>query len=163
MWRSLCKNLCTGMITSPNYPDNYPNNLEKTETIQVEQGLILLLQFNAFDIEESSYDYDYDASQYDYDSPKCKFDHLTITDGDGTTLMEKSCGSASDGSVVIGGQSIGSSLPPAIRSRSNTINLVFTTNWRDTGSGWSVSWRAVAGINHQPNRIAFFLQCLKRI
>ena len=138
------------MVTSPNYPDNYPNNLELTVTIQVEQGLILLLQFNAFDIEEPWYEYDYDTYEYDYDSPICPYDHLTITDGDGTTLMEKSCGSTSDGNVVIGGQRIGSSLPPAIRSRSNTINMVFTTDGNTPRTGWSVSWRAVAGINHQP-------------
>ena len=93
------------------------------------------LQFNAFDI------------QY---YPTCDYDHLTIMDGDGTTLMEKSCGS-SWGTVVIGGESIGSSLPPAIRSRSNTINLVFTTDGGGTRTGWSISWRAVAGINQQPS------------
>ena len=131
------------MVTSPNYPDNYPKNLEKTETIHVEQGLILFLQFTAFDIEEPIYDYDYNTYELDYDSPTCIFDHLTITDGDGTTLMEKSCGSTSGGNVVIGGQSIGSSLPPAIRSRSNTINLVFITDSGWSRAGWSVSWIAV--------------------
>ena len=107
------------MVTSPNYPDYYPNNLEKTETIHVEQGLILSLQFIAFNVEYHS---------------TCLYDHLTITDGDGTTLMEKSCGSLmwySNG-IVIGGENIGSSLPPAIRSRSNTVNLVFSTDGSDT-------------------------------
>jgi len=107
---------------------------------------MILLEFNAFDIEEPEFDYDYDTYQYDHDSPTCRNDHLTITDGDGTTLMEKSCGSTYDGNVAIGGENIGSSLPPAIRSRSNSTNLVFIT---DSGywpySGWSVSWRAVAG------------------
>ena len=126
----------TGSVTSPNYPNNYPNRLKKTEMIQVEQGLILSLQFTAFNI------------KIEWDST-CD-DHLTITDGDGTTLMEKSCGYR-DYEVVIGGESIGSSLPPAIRSRTNTINLVFITDDGGTYSGWSVSWRAVAGINHQPS------------
>jgi len=119
-----------GVVTSPNHPDYYPNNLEKTETIQVEQELTITLELTSFNIEYH---------------PTCLFDHLTITDGDGTTLMEKSCGSTSDGWVVIGGQLIGSSLPPAITSRSNTINLVFTTDGSGTRFGWSVSWRAVAG------------------
>ena len=147
-----------GVITSPNHPGNYPNNLEKTETIQVEQGLIILLEFNAFDIDLSSYlknpDYDsndYHFNYYDYDSPDCVWDYLTITDGNGTTLMEKSCGSSIYGDAVIGHENIYSSLPPAIRSRSNTINLMFTTDVRGTRTGWSVSWRAVAGINHQPS------------
>ena len=106
--------LATGVVTSPNYPDNYPNRLEKTETIQVEQGLIISLQFTAFDIESHS---------------TCYFDHLTITDGDGTTLMEKSCGTT---------------IPAAIRSTSNLVNLVFSTDRFDDGnSGWSVSWSTV--------------------
>ena len=85
------------MISSPNHPGNYPNHLDKTDTIRVEQGLIISLQFTAFDI------------VYHH---SCGWDHLTIIDGDGTTLMEKSCGY---------------SLPPAILSRSNLVNLVFTT------------------------------------
>ena len=98
----------TGVVTSPNYPGYYPNNLEKTETIQVEEGLILSLQFTAFDID-------------------C-YDHLTITDGDRTTLMEKSCGST---------------IPADITSTSNIVNLVFSTSTFVTRSGWSVSWSVV--------------------
>ena len=118
------------MIISPNHPGNYPHFLEKTETIQVEQGLTITLEFTAFEMVYCT---------------NCICDHLTITDGDGTTLMEKSCGSTSNGDVVIGGESIGSSLPPPIRSRSNTIKLVFITNNGISMSGWRVSWRAVAG------------------
>merc|ERR1712192_181759 len=106
-WRAV-----TGVITSPNYPGNYSNNLEKNETIQVEEGLIISLQFDDFQIQRCS---------------DCSCDHLTITDGDGTTLMEKSCGF---------------SLPPAITSNTNTINLVFITDDDWTYPGWSVSWRA---------------------
>ena len=117
------------MVTSPNYPGNYPNNLEKTETIQVEQGLIISIQFTSFSVQ--------------YGGSSCAYDHLTITDGDGTTLMEKSCGH-SYSNVVIGGQSqYGSSSPPAITSKTNLVNLVFSTDYSVTYPGWSVSWRAV--------------------
>ena len=105
--------LATGVVTSPNYPDDYPNSLLKTEWIEVEEGLILSLQFTAFDIESHS---------------TCDYDHLTITDGDGTTLMEKSCGN---------------SIPADITSTSNIVKLVFSTNSRGTRPGWSVSWSAV--------------------
>ena len=121
------------MVTSPNYPDVYPNNLEKTDTIKVEEGLIISLQFTAFDIDPDS---------------TCRWDHLTITDGDGTTLMEKSCGSSS-GNIVIGDQSVignqgyGYSLPPNITSTSNIVKLVFITDNDYTRPGWSVSWSAV--------------------
>ena len=106
----------TGEVTSPNYPNKYPNDLEKTQTIRVEEGLILSLQFTAFDIQ----------SHYN-----CRYDHLTIMDGDGTTLMERRCGT---------------SLPAAIRSTSNVVNLLFSTNsnsYDGGNSGWSVSWSAV--------------------
>ena len=119
------------MVTSSNHPGFYPNNLEKTETIQVEQGLILSLQFTAFDIEDGGL--------------SCLYDHLKITDGDGTTLMEKSCGgpSSDGGNIVIGGQSIGSSLPPTIQSKSNVVHLVFTANgYIGTFTGWSLNWNA---------------------
>merc|ERR1719490_569081 len=119
-----------GVVTSPNYPDNYPDNLQRTETIiEVQQGLILSLEFTAFDV------YTYYSNCYD--------DHLTITDGDGTTLMEKSCGPTSDGNILIGDQSISSSLPPNITSTSNIVKLVFITDDIDTSPGWSVSWSAV--------------------
>ena len=104
----------TGEVTSPNYPNNYPNYLQKTQTIRVKEGLVLSLQFTAFYIESHSSGYCYD--------------HLTITDGDGTTLMEKSCGTT---------------IPADIRSTSNIVKLVFITNFRGTRTGWSVSWSAV--------------------
>ena len=118
LWRLLA----TGVVTSPNYPGNYPNNLEKTETIQVEQGLVLLLQFTAFDVSYQS---------------TCPSDHLTITDGDGTTLMGKTCGSCPASSLPC------SFLPAAIRSRSNVVNFLFVSNSDNTKTGWSVSWIAV--------------------
>ena len=109
----------------------------------MEQGLILTLQFTAFDIESHF---------------TCNYDHLTITDGDGTTLMEKSCGSANWNNIVIGGENIESSLsgygyggygqnigslPPNITSTSNIVKLVFSTDNWNTRSGWSISWMAV--------------------
>ena len=141
------KTLCTGVVTSTNHPSNYPNNLEKTETIQVEQGLIISLEFTAFNIGYHS---------------TCFSDALTITDGDGTTLMESSCGPSTLGDIVIGGENTGSSLPPVIRSRTNTINLVFITDIHNTYSGWNVSWRAVAGIN-QINQIELFCFLLQEL
>ena len=142
----------TGEVTSPNYPNNYPNGLEKTQTIRVEEGLIISLQFTAFDIEvEYAYDYDsydFETSDYEFDYESiigCR-DHLTITDGDGTTLMEKSCGN---------------SLPADIRSTSNVVNLLFSTSGLGTSSGWSVSWRAVTPGECQQHLWMFLLNFIK--
>ena len=123
----------SGTATSPNYPDNYPDKLEKTELVQVKQGMILSIEFLAFDI-------DFDPVLCDLN---CNCDHLTITDGDGTTLMGKSCGSTSNSTAIFEGRLIGSSLPPAIFSRSNSISIVFKTVSLGSMSGWKVNWHQV--------------------
>ena len=112
----------------------------------MEQGLVLSLQFTAFKIR---YFHNEGSNEM-----QCS-DHLTITDGAGTTLMRKSCGSWQDGIIIeitsafgMGSQQDGSTLP-AVKSRSNIVNLVFSAmgdsmpgmgpGW----TGWSVRWTAV--------------------
>ena len=115
-------------MSSPNFPGYYSNNLHTIQTIQAKEGLILSLEFTAFDVEFH---------------PACSFDHLTITDGDGTVLMERGCSSNTDSNLVIGGQSLNSSLPATIKSRSNIVNLIFVTNGDGSKTGWNVRWGAV--------------------
>ena len=105
--------LTPGVVTSPNHPNNYPNDLQQTNTIEVEEGLIVEMQFTAFDVESSS---------------TCKWDHLTIKNGDGTTLLEKTCGS---------------SLPAAVTSTSHRVEIYFHTDGSGSYSGWRLTWRAV--------------------
>ena len=95
--------------------------------------MVLSLQFTAFDIQYHS-----------TNCPGCSCSHLTIMDGDGTTLMERGCGSTSEGTIVIGGQSMGSTLPANITSRSNIVMLSFVTSGWNARPGWSLSWTAVA-------------------
>ena len=104
-----------GIVTSPNYPKHYPHKLLKNYRIEVEQGLQLIIQFTYFKTEGHA---------------SCLYDHLNITDGDGTTLMGKTCGSPA-------------SLPANVTSRSNVINLVFKTDGSGTAKGWRVRWNAV--------------------
>ena len=92
--------------------------------------MVLLLQFIAFNIPPCR------------QSDSCRCDSLTIVDGDGTTLMEESCGGSAHGTVVIGGQRIGSILPPVIKSISNVVKVLFSSNNMDS-DGWSLSWSAV--------------------
>ena len=92
-------------------------------TLRVEIGKVLRLEFTSFAVRFCD---------------NCTCDHVEIKDGDGTTLMEKSCG---DSSV-----SSGSSryfLPPSILTSTNTAEIFFHTDARDAKSGWSLSWAAV--------------------
>ena len=102
-----------GVLTSPNYPSKYPNNHKKTKAIEGGPGTVLVLEFTAFDIESHA---------------SCRFDYLKIRDGNGTTLMGKTCGS---------------SLPNQITSRTNIVHLDFKTNSKGKRTGWSVYWRDV--------------------
>ena len=64
-------------------------------------------------------------------------DYLSITDGDGTTLM---------------GRTKGYSKPANITSKTNVVKLLFTTSEKDARTGWSVNWSAVTpGISTFPN------------
>ena len=92
----------------------------------MEQGLVVLLEFTAFDIESHG---------------TCKYDHLTITDGDGTTMMEKSCGTT---------------LPANMTSTSNVVNMFFKSDDQVTKKGWSVSWSALLpGVLFPKNETSF--------
>ena len=99
-----------GVLSSPNYPGKYPNKYKKTKTIEGANATVLVLEFTAFDIESHT---------------SCRFDYLKIRDGDGTTLMGKTCGS---------------SLPAKIISRSNIVYLDFKTNGKGRRTGWKVVW-----------------------
>ena len=105
-----------GVVSSANYPGSYPNNVRKLDIIEVEEGLVVAIEFTAFDVE--SY----------YWASTCTFDHVTIKNGDGTTLMEKTCGS---------------SLPAAVNGTSNTVEIHFHTDGSVSNSGWRLTWRAV--------------------
>ena len=135
----------TGVINSPNHPDEYPSSNNTRNTwIQVERGLVLSLQFTAWDISYSSF------SLTTHSNEMCT-DHLAIMDGDGTALMRKSCGSLKQGIILEASSTMGkwnqqngSTLPIVKTSRSNIVSLVFSAmsgsmDW----TGWSVSWSAV--------------------
>ena len=114
----------TGVVTSPNHPDNYPDTLDKTQTIEVESGKRLRLEFTSFAVHAC-------------DIPTCPCDFVKITDGDGTTLMDNSCGYSEYPS------SSWYFLPPIITTRSNRVEIFFHTDGTVTSSGWSLSWSAV--------------------
>ena len=116
------------MITSPNHPGNYPDNIDKIERITVETGKILRLEFTAFDV----------VVDGTITFTTCPTDFVRITDGDGTTLMDNSCG-YSDPSYYYYFQ------PPIITTKTNKVEIYFHTNDDIQASyGWSLRWTAVA-------------------
>ena len=105
-----------GELTSPNYPSNYPDNLDRTDVIVVEQGLFIAIKFTAFIVHA------------DMSGIKC-FDHLTLTEGDGTPLLVKTCGS---------------DLPPDLTSDTGTVRVIFHTSSIYVRPGWRLEWTAVS-------------------
>ena len=84
--------------------------------------MLVSLEFTAFDIRNCW---------------NCLCDHLSITDGDGTILLEKIC---AGGFIDV------------IKSRSNTVNILFVSgnsendhpgNLNGVEWSWSVNWTAV--------------------
>ena len=111
-----------GVISSPNFTGihhtgTYPNDFTNTDTIEVDKGKVIRLEFKAFDVE---------------DGPNCEYDSLTITqtkpNGKTKTLMAKRCGDT---------------LPPVVVSTTNKVNLLFETDSSVVKTGWSVKWTAM--------------------
>ena len=116
----------TGVVTSPNHPGDYPSNVEKKQIITVESEKILRLEFTHFAVWVCG------------DITDCSCDFVKITDGDGTTLMDHSCGyflAHPSNSLYF--------QPPIITTRSNRVEIFFHTNRVNTRTGWSLSWSAV--------------------
>lgn len=134
-WRAV---FASGTVSS----SDLDKNSQKEYTVEVKEGLILSIEFNDFEVEfydlsldrDMNYQTD-DNGDIDYFSPICRYSHLTITDGDGTTLVEKVCGyrelNLDDKHLKL------------IRSKSNVIKLQHYTNRKQEKSFWSLSWRAV--------------------
>ena len=101
----------TGVVTSPNHPGRYPHNLNKMQTIEVENGKILRLEFTHFSVIVCGA------------VTICSCDFVKITDGDGTTLMNKSCGFSSQNPLHRE-----YFLPPIITSNTNTVDVYFRTD-----------------------------------
>ena len=92
----------------------------------MESGKILRMEFTQFAV--------YVSGTVD----NCTGDHVKITDGDGTTLMDNSCGYSS-----VEASSSFFFLPPNITTTTNTVNIFFKTDGSDAQPGWSLSWSAV--------------------
>ena len=65
---------------------------------------------------------------------RCRYDYVTITDGDGTILLEKTCGNI---------------VPKDIRSNTNKAFVLFHTDENEAKPGWKLEWKPLDGKNEQ--------------
>jgi len=108
---SLARVEAKGIITSENYPDNYPNNFNRNYTINSDEDSIVIT-FSDFELEENS---------------DCSWDWLMIIDGDGSTLLPKTCGA---------------DIPAPIWSHTNTAVIVFHSDRSQTFRGFNITWES---------------------
>ena len=96
----------------------------------MESGKLLRLQFTHFEV----------GTQVGYGSSDCQYDFVKITDGDGTTLVDKSCGYYSSSNP-------GCFQPPKTTiTRSNRVEIFFHADRYISGTAemfWSLRWSAV--------------------
>merc|ERR1719402_390350 len=99
-----------GNITSENFPNSYPDNIEKEYPINADGTFVI--KFSDFVLEDPASD----SSGYDW---------VIIKDGDGSILLDKTCGS---------------DIPPPITSKTNTAKVFFYTDVHTSATGFSLDW-----------------------
>ena len=105
----------SGTVQSPGYPTNYPNNEDKTSTIIAAEGKVIQVTFQKVDIESHR---------------TCRYDYVMARDGDGTVLMQKTCGSRK-------------TPPAAFTSQTNKVEIIFHSDRSVTRKGFQLSWKEV--------------------
>ena len=123
------KNSYTGIVKSPNFPAYYPRGIDHRQTIQVEEGKTLRLEFTKFAVSVCG------------DLSTCSCDYVNITDGNGEVLMDRSCGFSLDELDDLYFK------PTIITSTSNSVDIFFHTASNEstiaTSLGWSINYTAV--------------------
>ncbi|KAI4871253.1 hypothetical protein NFI96_019773 [Prochilodus magdalenae] len=108
----------SGSVSSPTHSiTNYHHNINCTYHITLRENRIVHLKFNSFHLEASS---------------TCVFDYVAVYDGPNTLapLLGRFCGSA---------------VPPALKSSTNQMFIVFRTDASVSGGGWRATYRETLG------------------
>ena len=98
------------VIMSLNHPSNYPDNQDKEYPISVDDGFVIGLWFTEFKIEEHS---------------SCGYDWVQVVDGDGTVLLDKSCGETK---------------PARITSRTKSLTVKFQSDSSENFAGFCAEY-----------------------
>jgi len=106
-----------GILTSHKLfsKEDYSNNMREMQYLQVKEGNTITLSWEAFDVEV-----------FENHCPGCDCDWVKVVDGDGTALMNKTCGTK---------------LPDTITSKTNRLTVEFKTDEGDTKEGFKISWK----------------------
>ena len=116
----------SGLLTSPNYPAYYPNDLHERKTIQVAKGNIINIRITDFEVEWK--------------------DYLEITDGDGSWLGHfgedhyMKNGKGGERMVRYFTEPRRGINISDITSFTETVHVLFHTDWTDARSGWRLEW-----------------------
>merc|ERR1711970_193902 len=109
-----------GTITSENYPNNYPDYFGRNYTINADGKFVI--KFSDFVIEDP-----WNSHCYDW---------VIIKDGDGSILLDKTCGSQ---------------IPPPVTSKTNTATVIFYTDFIDTARGFILDWEVEEEVEVKPS------------
>ena len=112
------------MVESPNYPGNYPNNMHKTFPLTGPTGHVLVLTFKSLSIEVKP-NPPCIPSPCPQRHAHCSWDWLVIKDGDGSTLLDKTCGST---------------IPDPVRSKGNHVKVIFHSDYSVAKQGFQIEW-----------------------
>ena len=101
------------VVKSPNYPSNYPDSKDEEYKVDAGTGSVVALTFSHFTLEKSD---------------GCAYDWVQVVDGDGSSLLAKTCGT---------------SLPAVVKSKTQSLTVKFHSDTSDNFAGFRATWEAV--------------------
>merc|ERR1711962_779048 len=126
----------SGRVMSPNFPQNYTNHARQVTPILVKEGHRIEIEFKLFKIEE--------------DKKGCNFDYVSIIDGDGKVLLDKSCGKIEN-------------VPKSVISKTNQVTIIFISDENVVDGGFYLTWKEISDTNHRTTQTIKTIENTKNV